>query len=127
MGWLGWLCGAVVGATFLVSGVLKVAARDAWPAQAAQFGAPRWSVRVLPPVELVLGGLLVARVGYPFTPVLAALLLVAFTALILLNLLHHRHPPCACFGVRSVKPLGWGHVGRNAALFVAAALAAQWS
>jgi hypothetical protein len=124
MGWFAWLCGAVVGVTFLASGGAKVASK-AWPEQAAALGAPPWSVRATPWIELVLGGLLVARVGYPWTPVLAALLLVGFTALLVLNLLHDRRPPCACFGQLSVKPLSWSAVVRNGALFAAAAVAAQ--
>ena len=50
-------------------------------------------------------------------------MLVAFTALIGVALAHGRHPPCACFGAWSAKPIGAGHLVRNAALIVLALLA----
>jgi hypothetical protein len=127
VGVVGWLCGAVVGLALLVSGAAKIADRPRWREQAAGMRAPAWAVPALPWVELVVGAALVTRLATPWAAVAAAALLVAFTGLITLNLLDGRHPPCACFGQLSVKPLAWSAVGRNAVLFVLAALAGTLS
>jgi len=103
----------LLGLVFLVSGGSKIAAGPAWPEQARGLGAPTFAVPVLPWVEIVLGAVLVMQL----TPVVAAatalLVLVAFTGLIVRRLSQGRHPPCACFGAWSAKPLGPGHVARN--------------
>jgi hypothetical protein len=70
------------------------------------------SVPVLPWIEIVLGGLLVAQVGLPWTAYAAAGLLAGFTAW----LLTHRGMPCACFGAWSRRPVGLLDVARNVAL-----------
>jgi hypothetical protein len=120
---LGAVAGVVVGAVLLVSGVLKLAA-PAWPDQAAELGAPRWTVPVVPWVEIALGAALVAGVARPVAGVLAAGLLAAFTVLLVARLREGRRPPCACFGRLSRRPLGWGSVARNVVLVAAALLAA---
>ena len=53
----------------------------------------------------------------------AVAVLAAFTALLGLRLAQGRRPPCACFGSLSTKPIGAGHLVRNA-LFLVSALAA---
>lgn len=109
------VAGVLLGVVFLVAGGSKVAAGPAWPAQAAGLGAPRVVVPVVPWVEIVLGGLLVAQVARPWPAVAAVAMLIAFTVLILLRLRAGERPPCACFGAWSAKPLGAGHVARNVA------------
>lgn len=118
------VAGALVGMVFLLSGGTKLRAGPSWPVEARQMGAPRWVVPVLPWFELVLGGLLVAQVGRPVTAVVALVTLGAFTVLIVRRLAQGRHPPCACFGSWSRRPLGWRHVVRNAVLMALALLAA---
>jgi uncharacterized membrane protein YphA (DoxX/SURF4 family) len=115
----------VLGAAFVVAGASKLAAGRAWPAQAAGLGVPARLAAPVPWVELTVGALLIVHVGRPWPAVAALVLLAAFTALIGRNLAAGKHPPCACFGAWSAKPLGWTHVARNAALLALAA-AAIW-
>jgi uncharacterized membrane protein YphA (DoxX/SURF4 family) len=103
----------LLGLVFLVSGGSKVAAGPAWPEQARGLGAPAAVVPVLPWLEIVLGAVLVVQLAPLVAAALALLVLVAFTALILRRLAQGAHPPCACFGTWSTKPLGRGHVVRN--------------
>jgi uncharacterized membrane protein YphA (DoxX/SURF4 family) len=106
----------LLGLAFLVAGGSKLAAGPGWPEQARGLGAPAVVIPVLPWFELVLGAVLVVQVAPIVATVVALGLLAAFTVLIVRRLAEGRHPPCACFGAWSAKPLGWGHVARNAAL-----------
>ena len=104
---VGLVASFLLGFVFLVSGASKIAAGPAWPEQARGLGAPSFVVPVLAAVT-------------------ALVVLVLFTALIARRLAQGQHPPCACFGTLSTKPLGRGHVIRNVgfmALAVAALLA----
>jgi hypothetical protein len=121
------VAGAIVGIAFLLAGGTKLRAGPSWPDEAHEMGAPGWVVPVLPWFELVLGGLLVAQLGLPVTAVMALALLGAFTALIIRRLAQGRHPPCACFGAWSRRPLGWRHVVRNVVLMALALVAALGS
>jgi hypothetical protein len=103
--------------------VSKIAAGAAWVTQARELGAPTPVATALPGVELVLGALLVTGIAAPIPAVLAALLLLAFSVAIARQLVDGRHPPCACFGAWSQRPLGEGHLLRNAVLIVVALLA----
>ncbi len=114
----------IVGAAFVVAGASKLAARDTWPSQAKELGAPDWTVPIVPWVELVVGALLVVQVARPVMAIIAIGLLVVFTAMIAVQLRQGRHPPCACFGAWSAKPIGGGHVARNLALIALAVVAA---
>ena len=106
----------LLGLAFLVAGGSKLAAGPSWPEQAQGLGAPSYVVPVLPWFELVLGAVLVVQVVPAAAAIVALGVLSAFTALIVRRLAQGRHPPCACFGSWSAKPLGWGHVARNVAL-----------
>ena len=103
----------LLGLVFLVSGGSKVAAGPAWPEQARGLGAPTFVVPLLPWVEIVLGAVLVMQLSPVVAAVTALVVLAAFTALIARRLSQGRHPPCACFGAWSAKPLGPSHVARN--------------
>lgn len=112
---MGALAAVALGLVFLVAGGSKLAAGPAWPEQASGLGAPAFLVPAVPWVELVVGALLIVQIA-PIATVIAALaVLVSFTVLIVARLVQGRHPPCACFGAWSAKPLGWGHVVRNLA------------
>jgi uncharacterized membrane protein YphA (DoxX/SURF4 family) len=113
---IGTVAAVIVGVAFVVAGASKLAAGDQWPAQARALGAPESAITPLPWVELGVGALLVAQVARRAVAVLAVALLIAFTVLIVQRLREGRHPPCACFGAWSAKPLGPGHLARNAVL-----------
>lgn len=120
---MSWAAGAVVGLVLLISGASKLVS-PGWPLQAADLGVPTWVARLVPPVELVLGALLVVGVAQPWAPWLAVVLLVAFTTLLVLRLAQGRRPPCACFGRLSQRPIGWWSVARNVVLVALAVVAA---
>lgn len=113
----------VLGLVFLVSGGSKIAAGAGWPDQARGLGAPAIVVPVLPWVEIVLGAALVMQLAPVVAAATALVVLVAFTTLIVRRLSEGRHPPCACFGAWSTKPLGPGHVARNAGFIALGVLA----
>ena len=112
------IASVVLGLVFLVAGGSKIAAGPAWLAQAVQLGAPRAVALAVPWWELVVGALLVVQIATQAAAAAALVTLVAFTALILGNLLRGRRPPCACFGAWSASPIGWRHVARNAVFAV---------
>lgn len=119
------IASVVVGGAFIVAGASKIVAGPAWASQADGLGAPRWSVALVPPLEIVLGALLVAQVARRPIALACAGLLIVFTGLILVRLSQGKRPPCACFGAWSAKPIGAGHVVRNVALLGAAVVAAS--
>ena len=110
------IAAALLGIAFVVAGGSKLAAGDAWPAQARDLGAPTVSIRPLPWIELAVGALLVVQLWRPVMAALAIALLVAFTALLVLRLSEGKRPPCACFGAWSATPIGPAHLVRNAGL-----------
>jgi hypothetical protein len=119
------LAAILLGAVFVVSGASKVAAGSTWIAQARQMGAAQPIAAVLPGVELVLGALLVTGIGGDLPVIAAIVLLVAFSVAIARQLVEGRHPPCACFGSWSQRPVSESHLVRNAGL-VALGLIALW-
>jgi uncharacterized membrane protein YphA (DoxX/SURF4 family) len=119
--WSALVTGAL-GVVFLWSGGAKRVRPDEWLRQADEFGAPRPVAQALPWTELVLGGCLVAQLWRPWPAVVAAALLVVFSAAIAVRLAQGRHPPCACFGA-SPRPIGIWSLVRNAGLLAVAAAA----
>jgi hypothetical protein len=99
-----------------VSGGSKIAAGARWPDDARRLGAPAIAVPLLPWVELAVGALLVVQVAPVLASIAALALLSAFTVLVVRRLAAGEHPPCACFGAWSARPLGWSHVARNVVL-----------
>ena len=118
----GRVAGIVLGIVLLVSGAAKRADRG-WPDDAAAFGAPGWTIPVLPWFELVLGAVLITGIARPLAAALAAVVLIAFTTLLVANLVRGRRVPCACFGARSGRPIGAWSVARNVGLLGLAAVA----
>jgi uncharacterized membrane protein YphA (DoxX/SURF4 family) len=114
----------VLGAVFVIAGVLKLSAPGKWRTQAADLGVPGAVAGALPILELIIGALLIAQLARRAAAIVAALLLLAFTVLLVVRLVQGRRPPCACFGVLSSKPIGWGNVGRNAVLIALAVIVA---
>ena len=113
----------VVGAAFLLAGGAKIAAGPSWPVQATTLGAPSVVIPIVPWTEIVVGALLCAQVARPVFASIAAVMLLAFSALLALRLAKGQHPPCACFGSWSAKPLSWKHLARNAVLLAIAIVA----
>ena len=120
---MGVIAAVVVAIVLLVAGVSKLAQPAAWRAQASGMGVPASVAAGVPFVELAIGAALLAQVQRHVFAWLAAGLFVAFSALLALRLAQGQHPPCACFGSLSARPLGPGHLLRNAA-FIAFAVAA---
>lgn len=114
-----------VGVVLLVAGVAKLY-QPSWPATAAAFGAPARLVPVLPWGEVVLGALLVAGVGLPWTALLAAGLLSAFAVAVARRVRRGDAVPCGCFGETSPRPVGRDTVVRNVLLVVLALTAAAY-
>lgn len=113
----------VLGAVFVVAAVAKMVAGASWVTQARELGAPAPVAVALPGVELIVGALLIAGIGAPVPAIVAAALLAVFSVGIARQLVDGRHPPCACFGAWSQRPIGEGHLVRNAALFLVAVVA----
>jgi hypothetical protein len=114
---VGVIAAVVLGAAFVIAGASKLAAGRDWRAQAAGLGAPGWAAGPLPWVELVLGAVLISNVARRAAAIAGGALLVLFSSLVIARLREGRHPPCACFGAWSARPLGAGHLVRNGALF----------
>jgi hypothetical protein len=110
-----------VGTVLLLAGAFKLGQR-AWPRAAADFGAPRWVIAVLPWAELVLGGLLMAQVGGRWTAGAACLLLAVFTVAVAVRLRLGDQVPCGCLGESSAEPVGRDTLVRNIVLTALAAL-----
>jgi uncharacterized membrane protein YphA (DoxX/SURF4 family) len=121
---VGVIAAILLGAAFVLAGASKLAAGSGWSAQAAGLGAPVWSIRPLPWVELVLGAVLISNLVRRPAAIAALVVLLVFSSLLIARLREGRHPPCACFGAWSARPLGPGHLVRNGALVVLAVIAA---
>lgn len=117
------LAAVAVGAVFVVAGVAKASDRG-WVAAARQFGTPAVVARTIPTTEMVLGGLLVARLGAPWTALAAVALLVVFTVPVALHVAKGDTVPCACFGTTGrARPVSWRTLLRNAVLIALAVFA----
>jgi hypothetical protein len=114
----------LLGAVFVISGVLKLSAPALWRTQSADLGVPGVVAAVLPIVEVVIGALLIAQLARRAAAIVAGVLLLCFTVLLVVRLMQGRRPPCACFGALSAKPISWANVGRNAVLVVLATVVA---
>jgi protein-disulfide isomerase len=118
----------VLAAVFASAGIAK-ARRPAATAETAQaLGVPRPLGRplgvLLPGVELALAVWLVSGRGARSAAVAAALVLIAFSLVLLRALRAGRRPACNCFGATSTEPIGPGTLARNGALVLVAALGA---
>ena len=119
---LALVASVVLGLAFVVAGGSKIAAGPAWPEHVRALGAPSVAAPVLPWVEMAVGAALITGLVEPIPALFAITLLLAFTLLIARRLSQRRHPVCACFGAWSAKPIGPGHLVRNAAMLVLAVL-----
>ena len=114
-----WACASLVGVVFIFAGIQKLLAGNEWLVQAKQLRPPRIAqpfVPLVPYIELVVGGLLIAGLQVRSVRIAAIILLGSFTALLIARLAAGERPPCACFSFRSTRPIGWSNVTRNAGL-----------
>lgn len=111
------LASAIVGATFVYAGVSKLLAGREWPRAARALGVPALVAVAVMVAEIVVGlGVVLGdswRNGFLAS---AALMLVAFTVLLLVQLARGVRPPCACFGSASRRPIGARDIARNVSL-----------
>ena len=105
------------------AGASQIRMGKAWIAQGRELGAPPAVLPIVPWIEIVIGALLIAQLATAAVAIVALVVLQLFTLLLIVNLGRGHRPPCACFGAWSAKPLGWGHVARNAVFMVLAVLA----
>jgi uncharacterized membrane protein YphA (DoxX/SURF4 family) len=117
----------ILGAMFLLSGILKISAPEKWRSQSGGLGVPPVVAAAVPIAESAVGALLVAQVERRVVALVAAALLVGFTTLLVVRLAQGRHPPCACFGALTTKPIGWSNLVRNGLLLALAAFVAGWA
>lgn len=125
---IAWLCSGIVGAVFVFAGASKFSLGRSWLVQARDLGAPRIAipfVRFIPWLEIAIGLGLIGRVFEAIMDISAIAMLVGFTTLIVRQLLHGRRPPCACFGRRSTRPIGWSNVTQNLVLIALILVAAM--
>ena len=116
---IAWLCSGAVGAVFVFAGVSKLALGPSWLVQARDLGVPRTAiplVRFIPWLEIAIGLGLIAEIFEAIMIIVAIAMLIGFTTLIVRQLLQGHRPPCACFGRRSIRPIGWSNVTRNLVL-----------
>ena len=120
---VGLIASIALGAAFLWAGALKLVQGPSWSKQAADMGVGRSVALLVPYVEIVVGALLISQLLRPWPAVCALTLLLSYTVLILVRLRDGSRPPCACFGSRSMRPLGAYHVVRNLGLIAVAVIA----
>ena len=113
-----------VGVVLLCAGAAKLF-QPAWTATAAAFGAPPLVARALPAVEVLLGALLIAGIGLPWTSLAALVLLAGFTAAVAAQMVRGKAVPCGCFGETSSAPVGRDTLIRNLVLCWLAAMAVR--
>lgn len=121
---LGIIAGTVIGVIFVAAGSSKLSSVEQWRVSARDMGVPSSLGGLVPWVEIVLGGLVIARIGLPWSAWAVVVVLIGFTVVILRHLLRGYRPGCACFGERSATPLGARHVARNATFIAIGVLAA---
>lgn len=120
----GVVASLVVATVLLLAGVSKLAQPVQWQAQATGLGVARPVALVVPFGEVALGACLVVQLQRHLMAWLAVALFSAFTALLALRLAQGKRPPCACFGSLTSRPIGLGHLARNALFIGLAFLAA---
>ena len=114
----------VVAAVLLLAGVSKLARPADWRAQAAGLGVPVLVAVGVPLMEIGIGAALVVQWQRHAMAWAAAALFGAFTALLVTRLAQGQHPPCACFGALSSRPIGTSHLVRKVLFIAIAVLAA---
>ncbi len=103
------------GAVFVASGALK--RKDpGWPQAARALGTPKWLVRPMPILEVLLGVVIISGVTSRAGLVAGCVVLVVFSVVLIRAIRMPEPPVCACFGRWSAKPIGPGSILRNGVL-----------
>ncbi len=108
---LHWACRIFLGGIFLYSGFTKIenSLQFAAAVEGYQLLSPGlviWVVKILPWLEIVLGGVLLLGLKIRYTAGLAAALLLFFTLIMLATYLRGIETDCGCFGVgERISPL----------------------
>ena len=121
---IGAIAAVLLGAAFVFAGAAKLAMGGRWLAQAKEFGVPWQFGQFVPWWELIVGAFLIVQVQRSIVAWIAVVTLLIFSALVIAQLARGKHPPCACFGAWSPKPVGPQTLVRNAALIALGILAA---
>jgi uncharacterized membrane protein YphA (DoxX/SURF4 family) len=114
----------LTGAVFVVAGVTKMSSPSQWRSQANGLRVPGGVAVVVPYIELALGALLMVQVQRPAMAWVAVVVLLAFSTVLARQLSRGLHPPCACFGSLSARPIGASMLVRNGVLLAVALVAA---
>ncbi len=115
----------MLGLVFVRAGLTKLPQGEAFRQAVINYRlVPEWAsrpiARVLPLVELMVGGLLLLGVGQTVSSLLLAGLLGLFTLAVSVNLVRGRSIDCGCLGSGSPSRITWWTVGRNLVLILAA-------
>ena len=118
----------VLAAVFAFAAVAKARDRAGTAAGARALGVPGRATGALavalPPAELGAAALLLAPPTARFGAVIAAVLLLFFSAAVGRTLHAGRRPVCHCFGTGATRPIGADTLVRNAALLALAIVSA---
>lgn len=109
---------ALVGAVLAWAGAQKLTDWSRWRADARAQSVWAPVAIVLPGLELVLGAAMVVLSPSALVMGAATLLLVVFTAFLVVQVVSRSTVPCACFGSRIRRPPTWRDVVRNLGLVV---------
>jgi uncharacterized membrane protein YphA (DoxX/SURF4 family) len=112
---------------FLLSGLAKLPLRAAFTEAVRNYKLVPDRLasvigRLLPPVEVAAGLVLVLGLGVRPVAAFVGAFLVAFSTAVAINLLRGRAIDCGCFGPIAQRQITWLTVLRNAVLIVAAAV-----
>ncbi len=120
------ICAAIVGVLIAIAGATKITDFQQWRKDAdAQHVWPMIAL-VVPPLELLVGALLIVLTPQPTVLGAATLLLLVFSAFLVAQIASGSSTPCACFGSKSKRAPSQRDIARNIAmmalLFAAAVL-----
>lgn len=121
-----------LGATFLLSGLIKLSDRRAFLLDVLGYGvlpvsASRLYARVIPWLEAVAGSLVLVGIGQRLGTSVLLLLLASFAVAVGANVLRGRRFPCRCFGSWTTEKIGIVTLVRIAVLIGLAAYIIQTS
>ena len=120
------LLAGLVGVVILFAGATKLTGFTQWKSDARTQGLWPAVAYALPVIELTIGALLIVLTPTPLVLGLASLLVLIFTAYLVVLVASGSTVPCACFGAKFSRPPSGRDILRNCAmliaLFVSAAL-----